>query len=587
MVAFWVGVALALILYAVFRYKSREDGWAKKTDDPGFALGGVDIHTMASRDQQPAGYAYAPRRQQVLSMPMVPAGPARPVAPPPLPAAPIPAAAPGWTPQPASPAGAVVSPAIPAAPAAAPPQQQQDGQQGGGSLTSAFLAPPSVHNDPPLGARASPVAAPPPAGLAAPANPFQQPMPAQGAPPFHAGAQPHAPSPHPPHPAYAASPPQPPAQPAFQQPHQPKHAPPAPPAQQAPPQPFVQPIPPAQPAPPQPFVQPIPKAHPAAPAQPFVQPMPAGHPVAPAQPFVQPMPAGHPAPQQPFVQPPAPPPAPAPPPPPPPPAAPILPPAFEIEFGEIKLGKQVGSGAFGKVYRATWRGTDVAVKLFQANALSTDVLNEFRKEVGVLASLRHPQIILFMAACTRPPDLAIVTEFCGRGSLWDVIHSAAPLDFKMIVKISTEIARGMLYLHSSGLIHRDLKSANILLDDNWSIKISDFGLTRLRAHMDTVLTGQSGTYQWMAPEVLNNQRYSEKADVFSFGIVLYELITRKLPYEGLDGMQAALGVLHRGLRPDIPPSTSPVLAKLMRSCWAQDPRERPAFEQILQTLRFL
>jgi len=263
---------------------------------------------------------------------------------------------------------------------------------------------------------------------------------------------------------------------------------------------------------------------------------------------------------------------------------------FEVDFSDIRLGKQIGSGAFGKVYRAMWRGTEVAVKTLAYNQMSEDVLLDFRKEVAVLSSLRHPHVILFMGACTRLPDLCIVTEFLPRGSLWDVLHTQppVPLEWRHIVKMATDVARGMSYLHSAKppILHRDLKSANLLVDENFNVKVSDFGLSRVQAHHYT-MTGHCGTYQWMAPEVIASQRYTEKADVYSYGICLWELLTRALPYGELQPMQAAMAVLNQSLRPTIPPNTPPLFSKLVRSCWHQDPEKRPPFDQILTQLRYL
>lgn len=143
----------------------------------------------------------------------------------------------------------------------------------------------------------------------------------------------------------------------------------------------------------------------------------------------------------------------------------------------------------------------------------------------------------------------------------------------------------MNYLHSfqPPILHRDLKSPNLLVDLSYAIKISDFGLARVRAHFQT-MTGNCGTTQWMAPEVLAAEKYTEKADVFSYGVVLWETVTRQCPYEGLSQIQAALGVLNNNLRPTIPANCPPLFKKLMTLCWVSKPEERPTFEAILEIL---
>lgn len=166
-----------------------------------------------------------------------------------------------------------------------------------------------------------------------------------------------------------------------------------------------------------------------------------------------------------------------------------------------------------------------------------------------------------------------------------VLTVFASLLTAMTASIARDTALGMNYLHSfqPPILHRDLKSPNLLVDMSYAIKISDFGLARVRAHFQT-MTGNCGTTQWMAPEVLAAEKYTEKADVFSYGVVVWETVTRQCPYEGLSQIQAALGVLNNNLRPTIPATCPPLLRKLMTLCWVSKPEERPTFEAILDIL---
>ena len=143
----------------------------------------------------------------------------------------------------------------------------------------------------------------------------------------------------------------------------------------------------------------------------------------------------------------------------------------------------------------------------------------------------------------------------------------------------------MNYLHSfqPPILHRDLKSPNLLIDSSYALKISDFGLARVRARFQT-MTGNCGTTQWMAPEVLAAEKYTEKADVFSYGVVVWETVTRQCPYEGLTQIQAALGVLNNNLRPTVPEHCPPLFKQLMTLCWASAPEQRPSFETVLEIL---
>lgn len=131
--------------------------------------------------------------------------------------------------------------------------------------------------------------------------------------------------------------------------------------------------------------------------------------------------------------------------------------------------------------------------------------------------------------------------------------------------------------------HRDLKSANILLDESYTPKVCDFGLSRLKAQ-DRSMTGNCGTVQWMAPEVLANQAYNEKADIYSYGIILWELLTRQCPYDDMSAIQCALAVLNRNHRPEIPRWCPPAMQVLIRSCVKKNPDERPNFTDILLAL---
>ena len=148
-----------------------------------------------------------------------------------------------------------------------------------------------------------------------------------------------------------------------------------------------------------------------------------------------------------------------------------------------------------------------------------------------MESLRHPNVVMFMGACTKFPNLAIVLEYCANKSLWSVLQNEKiPLNWEDKKRLSLEIARGINYLHCSPtpVIHRDLKSLNILIDESYRAKIGDFGWTRLKGEK---MTKKIGTFQWMAPEVITGDKYTEKADVFSFGIILWEIASRQPPYK--------------------------------------------------------
>ncbi|KAL8540021.1 hypothetical protein ACS0TY_001568 [Phlomoides rotata] len=225
---------------------------------------------------------------------------------------------------------------------------------------------------------------------------------------------------------------------------------------------------------------------------------------------------------------------------------------FEILWEDLTIGEQIGQGSCGTVYHGLWYGSDIAVKVFSRQEYSDDLISAFRQEVSLMKSLRHPNILLFMGAVTSPQRLCIVTEFLPRGSLFRLLQrNATKLERRRRIHMALDIARGMNYLHryNPPIIHRDLKSSNLLVDKNWTVKVGDFGMSRLKH--ETYLTTKTGkgTPQWMAPEVLRNEPSDEKSDVYSFSVILWELVTHKIPWDNLNSMQGMVLVLVQGEPP--------------------------------------
>ncbi|PIA35552.1 hypothetical protein AQUCO_03500126v1 [Aquilegia coerulea] len=258
---------------------------------------------------------------------------------------------------------------------------------------------------------------------------------------------------------------------------------------------------------------------------------------------------------------------------------------WEIDVRMLKFEKKVASGSYGDLYKGTYCSQDVAIKILKQERINADMQQEFAQEVYIMRKIRHKNVVQFIGACTRPPSLCIVTEFMLGGSLYDFLHKQKGT-FKLptLLKVAIDVSKGMNYLHQNNIIHRDLKAANLLMDENEVVKVADFGVARVKAQTG-VMTAETGTYRWMAPEVIEHKPYDHKADIFSFGVVLWELVTGKLPYEYLTPLQAAVGVVQKGLRPTIPKNTHPKLAELLEKCWQQDPALRPDFAEITDILR--
>ncbi|KAK7283577.1 hypothetical protein RIF29_13178 [Crotalaria pallida] len=259
---------------------------------------------------------------------------------------------------------------------------------------------------------------------------------------------------------------------------------------------------------------------------------------------------------------------------------------WEIDRRLLKIGERIASGSCGDLYHGVYLGQDVAVKVLRCEQLNDALEDEFVQEVAILRQVHHKNVVRFIGACTKSPHLCIVTEYMTGGSLYDYLHkNHNVLELSPLLKFAIDVCKGMEYLHINNIIHRDLKTANLLMDSHNVVKVADFGVARF-LNQGGVMTAETGTYRWMAPEVINHQPYDQKADVFSFSIVLWELVTAKVPYDTMTPLQAALGV-RQGLRPELPKHGHPKLLDLMQRCWEGDPSNRPSFQEITVELENL
>lgn len=259
---------------------------------------------------------------------------------------------------------------------------------------------------------------------------------------------------------------------------------------------------------------------------------------------------------------------------------------WEIDIAHLHIDAKIAAGSFSNLYKGYYCGQEVAVKILKDLQDDNAQYQEFLQEVSIMRKVRHKNVVQFIGACTRKPNLCIVFEYMSGGSVYDFIRREGPFKISQVLKIAVEVARGMDYLHQRRIIHRDLKAANILMDDNHNVKIADFGVARIieaSGHM----TAETGTYRWMAPEVIEHKPYDEKADVFSFAVVLWELLTCKVPYSDMTPLQAAVGVVQKGLRPPIPPQSPPALNQIMEACWDSSPAHRPTFKELTPRLQQL
>lgn len=261
----------------------------------------------------------------------------------------------------------------------------------------------------------------------------------------------------------------------------------------------------------------------------------------------------------------------------------------EIPRSDILLGERIGVGASGSVYKGQLRGADtVAIKQYLAATLTRDRGEQFILESSMMCGLRHPNVVLFMGSCCdmKTKEMFLVMEYMSRGSLYDVLHKPkVRLSYELRLHLALQTAQGINFLHQSKppILHRDIKSHNILLDEKWTARISDFGIT---VHADSN-SRTLGTLYWTANEVLSGERHTEKSDCYSFGIVLYELFHNKDPYPGLDTIVVASHVLRNNLRPQIDPQLPVEISELMQQCWHPNPAERPTFKDIVAKLKLM
>ncbi|OHS93148.1 hypothetical protein TRFO_40524 [Tritrichomonas foetus] len=256
---------------------------------------------------------------------------------------------------------------------------------------------------------------------------------------------------------------------------------------------------------------------------------------------------------------------------------------FVLQHEQIHFQKLIGGGRSALVHIGTIDDCKdiVAIKVLRGRSLSPPELIALRREIMILSTLSHPSLLTLRGYTAEQP-FCLVTDFLKNGSLYSFLRNN-PEDLTPTERtiIAIDIATGMAYMHEQCVIHRDLKSLNVLLDENKRAKVCDFGLSRLLNFEP--MSGIVGTAQWMAPEVyLSKPSYDSRVDVFSYGIVLWELLTSKIPYDGVTETLIPKLVVHENLRPEIPPEASPELRLLITSCWAADPKERPSFQQIVQ-----
>ncbi|KDO29381.1 TKL protein kinase [Saprolegnia parasitica CBS 223.65] len=261
----------------------------------------------------------------------------------------------------------------------------------------------------------------------------------------------------------------------------------------------------------------------------------------------------------------------------------------EIKIEDVKLEKCIGVGSSCKVYKAMWRGTEVAIKKF--SSLNAEQVNkEFKHEVTMMTHLGcHPCIVLLLAVCTTPRS--IIFEYLPF-SLFEQINGSQdptkkippfPNTWQKRLQMIMDVARGLQFLHSFNIVHRDLKSLNLLITDEGRVKLADFGIAKV-ALENEFMTRCCGTYQWMAPEVIVSQTYSVSADIYSFGIVMWEICEASVPFADTPAALVAMAVIQENKRPTMSANIPTPLKDLITSCWDKEASVRPDAATIVSVL---
>ncbi len=258
-----------------------------------------------------------------------------------------------------------------------------------------------------------------------------------------------------------------------------------------------------------------------------------------------------------------------------------------IDEKELHIVKELGKGASGTVYKAEYRNETVAVKIYDQAMLTQDFVSCVN-EMEIMCSMQHENIIPVKGLVLQksPPKAGLVMALAKKGELGDALYKSRMIKrggSELKFKIAIGMAEGLKYLHSHNVIHRDIKPANVLLGENGEALLTDFGYSR---YIDTsgCMTGETGSYRYMAAEVIRSAKYTEKADVFSWAVVVNELFTGEKPYEYQMPLDVARSVVKQGLRPSQRKIKNLRLKGLLARAWDEQPTQRPSWDEIIAEL---
>jgi predicted Ser/Thr protein kinase len=263
-------------------------------------------------------------------------------------------------------------------------------------------------------------------------------------------------------------------------------------------------------------------------------------------------------------------------------ARPPIDPKLAVPYFDIVFEQKIAQGSFGKIYRGRWCEQTVAIKTLEGELSPADT-QQFIREAGIMGRLHNPNIVQVYGASLEAGRACLVMEYMEQGSLWQVLRQTV-LNPEQQKRMALDIAKGLYYLHSKPILHRDLKSANVLINQHGQAKLADFGLAKTQYHSIQTIKTQSQAVAWLAPETLERGDYTEASDIYSFGMVLWEIVTGKQPYADKKEADIISYVVDKGQRETFPAEMPDVYQKLIQQCWQADPRQRPVLTDILRQL---
>ncbi|KAL1817653.1 hypothetical protein ACET3Z_020227 [Daucus carota] len=263
---------------------------------------------------------------------------------------------------------------------------------------------------------------------------------------------------------------------------------------------------------------------------------------------------------------------------------------WTADLSRLLIGQRFAQGAHSQLYHGRYKDEPVAVKTIRVpddvdeGSIGARLEKLFTREVTLLSRLHHPNVVKFKGACRKPPVFCIITEYLSEGSLRAYLHKLGGiLPLPRVISMALDIARGMAFVHSQGVIHRDLKPENILINQDFQLKVADFGIACRDTSCEALADG-AGTYRWMAPEMIKSKSCSRKVDVYAFGLILWEMVAGSVPFKDMNPVQAAFAVANKNLRPAIPSDCPAAMKALIQQCWSSEPDRRPEFRQVVKVL---